>query len=251
MQEPALILLALAAGHLIGDFLLQTGRDVEGKNAFEWPAFARHAAMHYAGTLAALAGFAGLSPLSGAVQAAVLAIVVTHTAIDVGKSTLSRRLPGYRVLTFFLLDQAIHVAVFLLIGWTMLLDRPPSDLLAIAAPPSSGVAALFVTYAAVVVGGGQLIRVALIPFTRALGDRDASEQLAFAGLYIGWLERFLVLTAILVGSYTSVGLIIAAKSIFRFPDLKDRPFAEYFLIGTLMSVALAVVGAMFFRIVIY
>lgn len=251
MQEPALILLALVAGHLIGDFLLQTGRDVERKNALEWRAFVRHAAIHYAGTLAALAGFVGLSPFAVPVQTALLVIMVTHTALDVGKSLLSRALPGRWVLAFFLIDQAAHLAIIALVGWGLLLGRPSAQLLAAAAPPVSvATAALLVTYAAVIVGGGQLIRIALIPFTRAIGS-PASNQLAFAGLYIGWLERFLILTAILAGSYTAVGLIVAAKSIFRFPDLKDRPLAEYFLIGTLMSVTLAVLGAMFFRAVAY
>jgi hypothetical protein len=53
-------------------------------------------------------------------------------------------------------------------------------------------------------------------------------------MYIGWLERFLVVTAILVQSPSMVGLILTGKSIARFPELKER-FAEYFLIGTLLK----------------
>ena len=60
-------------------------------------------------------------------------------------------------------------------------------------------------------------------------------------MYIGWLERFLVVTAILVQSPSMVGLILTGKSIARFPELKER-FAEYFLIGTLLSMGLAVLG---------
>jgi len=37
-------------------------------------------------------------------------------------------------------------------------------------------------------------------------------------------------------------LIVGAKSIARFPEFKSRAFAEYFLIGTLASVAVAAVG---------
>jgi hypothetical protein len=61
---------------------------------------------------------------------------------------------------------------------------------------------------------------------------------------VGWLERFLVLTAVVSGLPTAVGLIIAAKSIFRFPEIKGRPFTEYFLIGTLLSITIAVIGGL-------
>jgi hypothetical protein len=63
-----------------------------------------------------------------------------------------------------------------------------------------------------------------------------------AGLYIGWLERFLVITAIMVQSPATVGLILTAKSIARYPEFKSERFAEYFLIGTLLSISLAILG---------
>jgi hypothetical protein len=40
-----------------------------------------------------------------------------------------------------------------------------------------------------------------------------------------------------------VGLILAAKSIARYPELKSVRFAEYFLIGTLLSISVAICGA--------
>ena len=101
-----------------------------------------------------------------------------------------------------------------------------------------------VVYVAVVFAGGYLIR--YLTRNLAAGIHKAgetNEQVKNAGLYIGWLERFLVMTAILVQSPSMVGLILTAKSIARFPELKER-FAEYFLIGTLVSIALAVLGGL-------
>lgn len=72
-----------------------------------------------------------------------------------------------------------------------------------------------------------------------------------AGLYIGWLERFLVLTAVVIGSPEAAGLVAAAKSIFRFEDMKQgRAFAEYFLLGTFLSVSEALAAGLFLRIVL-
>ena len=59
------------------------------------------------------------------------------------------------------------------------------------------------------------------------------------GLIIGMLERVLVVVFILVGQYSSIAFVIAAKSIARFKQLEDQAFAEKYLIGTLSSVALA------------
>ncbi len=59
------------------------------------------------------------------------------------------------------------------------------------------------------------------------------------GAVIGVLERALTLTFVLLGQYTAVALIVNAKSIARFPELKDRQFAEYYLVGTLSSMLFA------------
>ena len=40
----------------------------------------------------------------------------------------------------------------------------------------------------------------------------------------------------------TAGLILAAKSIARYPEFKREQFAEYFLIGTLLSISAATVG---------
>jgi hypothetical protein len=60
-----------------------------------------------------------------------------------------------------------------------------------------------------------------------------------AGATTGVLARMLVLTLVLLGQYASIALIFTAKSIARFEELKDREFAEYYLIGTLSSILFA------------
>jgi hypothetical protein len=73
-----------------------------------------------------------------------------------------------------------------------------------------------------------------------------------AGHYIGWLERFLVLTAIFLQSPGTVGLILAAKSIARYPELKSTGrFVEYFLIGTLLSISIAIIGGIILLKIFY
>lgn len=59
------------------------------------------------------------------------------------------------------------------------------------------------------------------------------------GRVIGILERVLLYAFVLQGQYGAIGFILAAKAFTRFKALDDRPFAEYVLIGTLLSACLA------------
>jgi hypothetical protein len=63
-----------------------------------------------------------------------------------------------------------------------------------------------------------------------------------AGKWIGILERLIVLTFMLNNALDSVAFILTAKSIARFNELKNKDFAEYYLIGTLASTTLAICG---------
>jgi len=59
---------------------------------------------------------------------------------------------------------------------------------------------------------------------------------------------------IISGHWEGVGFLLAAKSIFRFGDLKgagERTLTEYVLIGTLLSFGLAMlVGVVYLRIMV-
>jgi len=59
------------------------------------------------------------------------------------------------------------------------------------------------------------------------------------GRSIGNLERFLMVAAIGVGSYQVLGFIIAAKGLIRSKEFNNRNFAEYFILGSLASAAVA------------
>jgi hypothetical protein len=67
---------------------------------------------------------------------------------------------------------------------------------------------------------------------------------ARVGAAIGVLERLLIVTLLLVGADAAIGFVIAAKTIARFRQLDDRDFAEYYLLGTLASVSVAIVTAL-------
>lgn len=64
-----------------------------------------------------------------------------------------------------------------------------------------------------------------------------------AGRVIGILERVFIYYFVLNAQFEAMGLILAAKSFARFRELEERKFAEYVLIGTLLSALLAMLTA--------
>ena len=61
------------------------------------------------------------------------------------------------------------------------------------------------------------------------------------------LERLFVFIFVITGNWEGIGFLLAAKSVFRFGDLKeskDRKLTEYILIGTLLSFGIAIATGM-------
>lgn len=82
-----------------------------------------------------------------------------------------------------------------------------------------------------------LIKRALKPWIDQIRS-SASPSLVNAGAMIGYLERFLILTFVLLGEYTAMGFVLALKAAYRFKDTDDHTRAEYMLMGTFLSLAI-------------
>lgn len=88
-----------------------------------------------------------------------------------------------------------------------------------------------------------IIRVLIAKWTPTTMSSNSGAALQNAGKYIGIMERLLVFAFVYTGHFEAIGFLIAAKSIFRFGDLKegnDLKLTEYILIGTLLSFGIAI-----------
>ncbi len=57
-----------------------------------------------------------------------------------------------------------------------------------------------------------------------------------AGRFIGTVERCVMLILMAIRQYSASGLVLTAKSIARYDKIsKESDFAEYYLLGTLLS----------------
>jgi Protein of unknown function (DUF3307) len=252
MVDCALILLL---GHLVADFLLQSDALVQRKREGSFLAYLQHGFAHALSTLAAAALFTPFLLRSRGFYFAVVCVCGVHLLIDFAKIVLTRSQIIADGLRAFLADQSLHglaIAVVAIIYTHTSLGAAWHLLGGIQAHRTK-ILAVMIIYLIAVVGSGYAIRYLLRPLLRRLPalPGESTEELRNAGLYIGWLERFLVLTAVVLRSPATVGLVLTAKSIVRYPEIKSGRFAEYFLIGTLLSILLAMLGGILLLKILY
>lgn len=236
------LLVLLVAGHVLADFATQTSEGIEAKR--RGSGYASHAVVVFATQLLVL-----LPMLSVAVAAVVAAVAVLHAGIDRVKARWLERALG--PTRSFALDQAAHLAV-LVAGWRVLVGAgavPDVRWLSVTGTGTYLEAAILAAAFAFNATGGSVIVegvLGLLPGKASGGEGPGGsggpEPAGHegAGRLIGILERTLALALILYGAWAAVALLVAAKSIARFEELKVREFAEYYLVGTLASLLVAV-----------
>lgn len=92
---------------------------------------------------------------------------------------------------------------------------------------------------------GIFIKMIIVKWLPESGGKNSSLQ--DAGKFIGIVERLLIFLFVCTNHFEAVGFLLAAKSIFRFGDLKeahDIKLTEYVLIGTLLSFGFALLVSM-------
>lgn len=85
---------------------------------------------------------------------------------------------------------------------------------------------------------GQFIELLTRSFRIQISNHS-EQSLKNAGTWIGILERLIIFFLVLIGQYEAIGLLVAAKSIIRLKE-GDQKMSEYVLIGTLMSISMAI-----------
>ena len=216
-------LLALIVAHVLADFPLQPNWMVARK---------REPAM----LLLHLLIVVGLAAVAlGSAPAPLLAILAgAHLAMDALKIYVLKD-----KLSTFALDQAVHLVV--IVGLALAFPKSWTEG-AWARLPVDGQKAYLLgltLLSGLIVNlqvGAIVIRKAVAPFIAQ--TRTGIRGLDKGGLYIGWLERGLVMLLVLINQPAGVGFLITAKSILRFGDVKDsksRKATEYIIIGTFMS----------------
>ena len=223
-----MLFIKLLLAHLIGDFILQPIRWVIHKEANKITSkyLYLHVLIHGA-LMMLLLWDVGYWKI-------VVIIMISHYFLDLAK-LYANPLFKNKTIPFFV-DQILHLVVLYGCAYYGNLFEHTMQLLS-QIDWSLVTAIVFVTYPAAIIMG-----VLLEGMSKKI-ELD-HKSLPNAGKYIGMIERLFVLVFILLGRWEAIGLLITAKSVFRFNDLKERnnrKLTEYILIGTLLSFGLAII----------
>ena len=224
-----ILLIKLLLAHFTGDFLLQPKSWVKDKEANKAKSIKLylHTLLHGALVLLILWDIH--------YWMIALVIIITHLIIDFLKIYAQKETTKTR---WFIIDQLLHLLTIFVV-WIVFF-RPDLDLNFWISNDLLWVfvtAILFITYVSNII-----IQVLLSKWSNAI-NTSSDESLSKAGKYIGMLERLFIFTFILTAHWEAIGFLLAAKSVFRFGDLKeskDRKLTEYILIGTLLSFGIAI-----------
>ncbi len=224
-----ILFLQLFLAHILGDFVLQFNPWVNSKQKkkLRSPWLYIHILLHGALIMLIVWDMNFLLP--------TLIIMASHLIIDIARLYLPSK---KRNITFFALDQLLHMAVLaaVVVWWEEISLIKAGNFILTPQLLIYSIGFLFVTSPASVI-----VRVVVSRWYEAAKTSD-DDSLQNAGSYIGMLERLFIVIFVLTGHWEGIGFLIAAKSIFRFADIKGHPnrkLTEYFLIGTLLSFGLA------------
>ena len=217
-------LIKLILAHLLTDFVLQPTSWIESRSKKHFGSV--HLYLHGLVTALVALLFIGIHYWWVA-----LVILITHIAIDGWKSYRPNE------TKYFLIDQCLHLAVIFVCWYIIFLNVDDVvsawDLINTKSILIYVTAYVFVSFPASILIG-QLTKKwrDQIPDAPTLGN---------AGKWIGIIERVIILTLVFNHQYAAMGLLITAKSLLRFSEANRAEIkTEYLLIGTLISITLAI-----------
>jgi len=233
------IFLRILIAHIITDFFIQPDRWIIEKKEKTWKSKYLYFHVLLTGLLAWILLW------DWQLWYIALGIAISHLLIDLYKLVFCDD-----NLMCFVIDQIFHLLVLIAAALIITEDFKiinkfldtifsPNGLLTIAG------------YLIVTTPLGYFIGKATKRWQSELTNNEADrDSLKDAGIWIGILERILVVTFVLFNQLQAIGFLIAAKSILRFSDKSEhnpRKQTEYVLIGTLLSFTMALFFGLLIR----
>jgi len=234
------LLLRILVAHFLADFIFQPTSWVKKKSehGIKSGHFWLHIAIHLI-TLSVLLWDWNLWPV-------ILWVTLGHLILDALKSKLSNS-----SLWIFLADQISHVFIIVFV-WLIYSDQFQvfCDTASIIANDQK-LWGLFLAYLVLSTPSSVIIAKMTQRWSEDMGISTGSKGLKNAGKWIGIMERLLIFTFIAINEFSAIGFLLAAKSVFRFGDLKDtsdHKKTEYIIIGTFISFSIAIAIGLFYKL---
>ena len=239
-----LYFLILFVGHIIGDFYLQTDKIAEQKN---------NGKLMYLFIHGGLYAFSMIAPaiiVFAKIRIIIIAVImsVVHFVVDWGKRVYVRhRNNGMsNKPSIFYIDQIVHIITLIIAAECMALNKypiePNSFFSSITA--ETGVEyTIIIKIALIILLNAKPINIFIKKLTESFKPAASnSNTVGGAGALIGCVERWIISLLFGISQYALIGFILTAKSLARYKQLEEASFAEYYLLGTLLSSLCAILS---------
>lgn len=251
MFKEFFILLLLA--HVIGDFYFQSNKLSKRKDSsLKWVLL--HSLIYWLGTLLILLPVISVEFfVIGTLSAALHAIIDISKYLYLKKTGSRSAVPAGKDRNIFFADQIAHVVCLTCIAYVAVLEKIPFQF----GKPVLGFFEIigidpmtFACWAAAILiihKPANLFIAKILSIYKPENKDDENKKDNNAGRFIGTIERIIILIFLSIGQYAAIGLVLTAKSIARYDKIsKEKDFAEYYLIGTLISTLAVIVVSFIF-----
>jgi|LSQX01.1.fsa_nt_gb hypothetical protein len=219
--------------HILGDYYFQGSRLAEGKTA-RFGALIIHSFIYLAVALI-FCIFVGIPSLPMQWIMAGLMLALSHFIIDSVKFAFFRK--SKRMREIYIIDQLLHIFALIVIGMVFGEDIHTSGDTILYQEIFGTPLLKLLSWVLAMLIIWKPVNITIKNLTSPYRPKETELSLGSSGAFIGGLERSLILLFLSLEQYSAIGLVLTAKSIARYSKIQeDKTFAEYYLLGTLLSV---------------
>lgn len=231
--------------HLLADYYFQNDELAQLKNR-KADKLIQHNCIYMAVCIIVILPVFSLRMLLSAVAAAIMHAVIDSAKYFYMKYFMRKKISSR---TVYLLDQGIHLTCLIIISYIMTVNKykinvifPLNSLFIVMNVSKAKILSWAVIFLFIFKPANVTIKQLLFNFKpyEKMDNIKISDK--NAGGFIGSLERLIIVIFLSMNQFSAIGLVLTAKSVARYNKIsEDKDFAEYYLLGTLLSTVFAII----------
>lgn len=232
--------------HMLGDYYFQNEQMADLKNT-KITKLLQHNCIYFFACIIVIIPIFSVEKLMASVVVAVM-----HAIVDFGKYLYIKR--QFAELeasssTIYIVDQVIHIICITLVAYFMTVNRVFINTSPMFIDFLDAIELREMEVLSIICMVLFILKPANITVKQLLSKYKPDECIKFTkkedkntGEFIGILERLIIYILLLMNQFSAIGLVLTAKSVARYNKIaEDKAFAEYYLLGTLLSTVLVIV----------
>ncbi len=260
-----MITLYILFAHLVAEFIIQTDNVAKLKKNNELKGFFYHGLGVFL-TILSIVLFIDINSSKAIFIKIIILVPIIHLSCDWVEEYIKNKFSKMNIdinignMIIFIVDQVIHIVIILYLTNNVLVE--PSMIYSSITDVVFQENVVYYDYFKMIfiilyvsLSGAYFIPLVfnviyrkIDNYTKKLDDilkkeienqgvnTDAFVDEIKVGKWVGVLERILILIFVYAGQFSSIGFIIAVKTLARFKMMENKVFSEYYLLGTLLSV---------------